>query len=270
MMPGGDTASALAAGCPVVVEAHSSHPGDITAVLRRDGGLVHPRCRTVLHRARPGLRARRPRRRPAGRCDGRAVRGTGAQVLLNEGMAASYGRISDGLAAAPGVEEIARGGDPPGSGFAGGAPAAGEVGRPPAARGDRGVLRARSPSWPATTARAIPPPRWTPCRRRSPRPSSVARGRWTCCWPSLGSCALAWDGSCATPTPPAGGSPSRSPTDPARTGTCGRVRLPGRPPSVAAAVRAPHAGACPPSSTRSSHGAGTVDSDPPPFRSSRR
>src|SRR3712207_5027637 len=117
MMLGGDTASALAAGCPVVVEAHSSHPGDVTAVLQRDGGLVHPRCRTVLHRARPGLRARRPRRRPAGRCDGRAVRGTGAQVLLNEGIAASYGRISDGLAAAPGVEEVARGGEPSGRGF---------------------------------------------------------------------------------------------------------------------------------------------------------
>jgi len=42
-----------------------------------------------------------------------AVRASGAQVLLNEGIAASYGRISDGIAGAPGVEEVARGGDSP-------------------------------------------------------------------------------------------------------------------------------------------------------------
>ena len=47
-----------------------------------------------------------------------AVRGTVAPVLLNGGIAASYGRISDGLAAASGVEEVARGGEPSGAGFA--------------------------------------------------------------------------------------------------------------------------------------------------------
>jgi NADP-dependent aldehyde dehydrogenase len=46
-----------------------------------------------------------------------AIRGTGAQVLLNEGIAASYGRISDSLAEAPGVQEIARGADRAGQGF---------------------------------------------------------------------------------------------------------------------------------------------------------
>jgi NADP-dependent aldehyde dehydrogenase len=46
-----------------------------------------------------------------------AVRGSAAPVLLNEGIAASYGRMSDSLAGAPGVEEVAHGGDPSGQGF---------------------------------------------------------------------------------------------------------------------------------------------------------
>ena len=46
-----------------------------------------------------------------------AIRGTDAQVLLNEGIAASYGRISDHLAEASGVQEIARGADRAGQGF---------------------------------------------------------------------------------------------------------------------------------------------------------
>jgi NADP-dependent aldehyde dehydrogenase len=47
-----------------------------------------------------------------------AVRGTGAQTLLNEGIAALYGRISSSLADLPGVETVAHGGQPKGPGFA--------------------------------------------------------------------------------------------------------------------------------------------------------
>jgi NADP-dependent aldehyde dehydrogenase len=46
-----------------------------------------------------------------------AVRGSGAQVLLNEGIAASYARICGDLAAAPGVEEVAHGQGPERQGF---------------------------------------------------------------------------------------------------------------------------------------------------------
>ncbi len=204
-VPGGDTASALAAGCPVVVKAHSSHPAtsrlcfDVLVQAAREAGapdgtlgivfgqqagaalVAHPAIRAAgftgsvgggqaLQRiidqrpdpipffgelsslnpvvvtaqaaaergeqvgrelagsftlgagqfcTKPGLAFV-----PAGPEGDRlvdamaeAVRGVGAQVLLNEGIAASYGRISDGLAAAPGVEEIARGGGPSGRGF---------------------------------------------------------------------------------------------------------------------------------------------------------
>ncbi|MCV2489777.1 aldehyde dehydrogenase (NADP(+)) [Geodermatophilus sp. YIM 151500] len=204
-VPGGDTASALAAGCPVVVKAHSSHPAtsrlcfDVMLAAAREAGapdgtlgivfgqqagadlVAHPAIRAVGFTGSVGggqalLRIidQRPdpipffgelsslnpivvtpqaaaeRGEQVGRelvgsftlgagqfCtkpglafvpagpDGdrlvdamaEAVRGTGAQVLLNEGIAASYGRISDGLAAAAGVEEVARGGDPSGQGF---------------------------------------------------------------------------------------------------------------------------------------------------------
>jgi NADP-dependent aldehyde dehydrogenase len=204
-VPGGDTASALAAGCPVVVKAHSSHPAtsrlcfDVMVQAAREAGapegtlgivygqqagadlVAHPAIRAAgftgsvrggealmriidqrpdpipffgelsslnpvivtpqaaAERAadlatglvgsftlgagqfctKPGLAFV-----PAGPDGDRlvdamaeAVRGIGAQVLLNQGIAASYGRISDGLAAAPGVEEIARGGEPSGRGF---------------------------------------------------------------------------------------------------------------------------------------------------------
>jgi NADP-dependent aldehyde dehydrogenase len=204
-VPGGDTASALAAGCPVVIKAHSSHPAtsrlcfDVMVQAARgagapDGtlGIVYGQQAGADLVAHPAIRAagftgsvgggkalvriidQRPdpipffgelsslnpvvvtpqaaaeRGEQLGRelvgsftlgagqfCtkpglsfvpagpDGdrlvdamaEAVRGTGAQVLLNEGIAGSYGRISDGIAAAPGVEEIARGGDPSGRGF---------------------------------------------------------------------------------------------------------------------------------------------------------
>ena len=204
-VPGGDTASALAAGCPVVVKAHSSHPAtsrlcfDVMVQAAREAGapegtlgivygqqagadlVAHPAIRAAgftgsvrggealmriidqrpdpipffgelsslnpvivtpqaaAERAadlatglvgsftlgagqfctKPGLAFV-----PAGPDGDRlvdamaeALRGIGAQVLLNQGIAASYGRISDGLAAAPGVEEIARGGEPSGRGF---------------------------------------------------------------------------------------------------------------------------------------------------------
>jgi NADP-dependent aldehyde dehydrogenase len=204
-VPGGDTASALAAGCPVVVKAHSSHPatsqlsfdvmvqaareagapdGTLGIVYGQQGGadlVAHPAIRAVgftgslgggraLQRiidqrpdpipfygelsslnpvvvtpqaaaergeaiggelvgsftlgagqfcTKPGLAFV-----PAGPDGDRlvdamaeAVRGTAAPVLLNEGIAASYGRISDGLAAASGVDEVARGGEPSGAGF---------------------------------------------------------------------------------------------------------------------------------------------------------
>ncbi len=204
-VPGGDTASALAAGCPVVVKAHSSHPAtsrlcfDVMVQAAREAGAPDGMLGIVFGQqagadlvAHPAIRAagftgsvgggqallriidQRPDPIPffgelsslnpvvvtpqaaaeRGEQVGRelvgsftlgagqfctkpglafvpagpegdrlvdamaeAVRGVGAQVLLNEGIAASYGRISDGLAAAPGVEEIARGGEPSGRGF---------------------------------------------------------------------------------------------------------------------------------------------------------
>ncbi len=204
-VPGGDTASALAAGCPVVVKAHGSHPAtsqlvfDVLDAAAREAGapdgtlgivhglqagadlVAHPAIRAVGFtgsvnggRALLEIIERRPDPVPffgelsslnpvivtpsaaaeRGTTIGaelvgsftlgggqfctkpglafvpagpegdavvdamaEAVRGTAAPVLLNEGIAASYGRISDGLAAAPGVEEIARGGDPSGQGF---------------------------------------------------------------------------------------------------------------------------------------------------------
>jgi NADP-dependent aldehyde dehydrogenase len=204
-VPGGDTASALAAGCPVVVKAHSSHPATsklvfevLSEAARKAGapegtlGVVYGQRAGARLVAHPAIRAvgftgsvtggrallqiieQRPDPIPfygelsslnpvvvtpsaaAERGDtiGRelvgsftlgagqfctkpgltfvpagpdgdrvvealaeAIRGTGAQVLLNEGIAASYGRISDSLAEAPGVEEIARGADRAGQGF---------------------------------------------------------------------------------------------------------------------------------------------------------
>jgi NADP-dependent aldehyde dehydrogenase len=203
-VPGGDTASALAAGCPVVVKAHSSHPAtsrlcfDVLVQAAREAGapdgtlgivfgqqagaalVAHPAIRAAGFTGSVGggqallriidqrpdpipffgelsslnpvvvtAQAAAERGEQVGRelagsftlgagqfCTkpglafvpagpegdrlvdamAEAVRGVGAQVLLNEGIAASYGRISDGLAAAPGVEEIARGG-PSGRGF---------------------------------------------------------------------------------------------------------------------------------------------------------
>jgi NADP-dependent aldehyde dehydrogenase len=204
-VPGGDTASALAAGCPVVVKAHGSHPATsqlvfdvLVAAARAAGapegtlGIVHGLQAGADLVAHPAIRAvgftgsvtggralleiieRRPDPvpffgelsslnpvvvTPAAAAErgttigaelvgsftlgggqfctkpglafvpagpegdavveamAEAVRGAAAPVLLNEGIAASYGRISDGLAAAPGVEEIARGADPSGPGF---------------------------------------------------------------------------------------------------------------------------------------------------------
>jgi NADP-dependent aldehyde dehydrogenase len=204
-VPGGDTASALAAGCPVVVKAHGSHPAtsqlafDIMAATAGEAGapegtigivhglqagadlVAHPAIQAVGFtgslnggRALQRIIDQRPYPIPffgelsslnpvvvtpqaaaergdtigrelvgsftlgAGQfctkpglafvpsgLDGdrlvdamvQAVRGSGPQVLLNEGIAASYARISDHLAAAPGVEEIARGGEVSGRGF---------------------------------------------------------------------------------------------------------------------------------------------------------
>lgn len=204
-VPGGDTASALAAGCPVVVKAHGSHPATsqlVFEVLERAAreagapagtlGLVHglqagadlvahPAIRAVgftgsvnggkalleIIERRPepvpffgelgslnpvvvtpeaaGERAERIGRElvgsftmgagqfctkpglvfvPVGE-DGDgvvetmagAVRETGPQVLLNEGIAGSFGRISGGIADAPGVEVLARGGESDSPGF---------------------------------------------------------------------------------------------------------------------------------------------------------
>jgi NADP-dependent aldehyde dehydrogenase len=205
-VPGGDTASALAAGCPVIIKAHSSHPAtsrlcfDVLSQAAREAGapegtlgivfgqqagadlVAHPAIRAAGFTGSVGggqalLRIIEQRPDPIpffgelsslnpvvvtpqaaaerGETVGRelvgsftlgagqfctkpglafvptgpdgdrlvaamadAVRGSGAQVLLNQGIAASYGRISDGLAAAPGVEEIARGEKPSGRGFA--------------------------------------------------------------------------------------------------------------------------------------------------------
>src|SRR5690606_2004982 len=55
---GGDTASALAAGCPVVVKAHPAHPGTselvgeaIQRAVARTG--FHPGTFSLVHGARP-------------------------------------------------------------------------------------------------------------------------------------------------------------------------------------------------------------------------
>ena len=204
-VPGGDTASALAAGNPVIVKAHGSHPATsqlcfeiMVAAARESGapdgalGIVHGLQAGADLVAHPAIRAvgftgsvnggralleiieRRPdpvpffgelsslnplvvtpqaateRGEQLGRelvasftlgagqfCtkpglafvpegpDGdavldtmaEAVRGTDAPVLLNEGIAASYGRISSSLADLPGVTTVARGGEPQGPGF---------------------------------------------------------------------------------------------------------------------------------------------------------
>jgi NADP-dependent aldehyde dehydrogenase len=204
-VPGGDTASALAAGSPVVVKAHASHPAtsqlvfDVLAVAARTAGapegtlglvhglqagadlVAHPAIRAVgftgsvsggrallqiieqrpdpvpffgelsslnpvvvtpqaaAERAgdigtglvgsftlgggqfctKPGL-AFVPVG-PAGdavvAAMAEAIRGVAAPVLLNEGIAAAYRRISGDLADAPGVAEVARGEQPDGDGF---------------------------------------------------------------------------------------------------------------------------------------------------------
>jgi NADP-dependent aldehyde dehydrogenase len=204
-VPGGDTASALAAGCPVVVKAHGSHPAtsqlvfDVLVAAARDAGapegtlgIVHGLQAGAALVAHPAIRAvgftgsvsggkalleiieRRPDPVPffgelsslnpvvvtpqaagergaqigtelvgsftlgAGQfCtkpglvlvpagpdgDGvvdamaEAVRGSTAQVLLNEGIARSFGTIAGGLADAPGVSTVARGADGDGTGF---------------------------------------------------------------------------------------------------------------------------------------------------------
>jgi NADP-dependent aldehyde dehydrogenase len=204
-VPGGDTASALAAGSPVIVKAHGSHPAtsqlvfDVLVEAARgagapDGtlGIVHGVQAGADLVAHPSIRAvgftgsvnggkallaiieQRPDPVPffgelsslnpvvvtpqaaAERGDqlGRelvgsftlgagqfctkpglafvpsgpegdavldamaeTVRGMEAPTLLNEGIASSYGRISSSLAALPGVETVAQGGQPQGPGF---------------------------------------------------------------------------------------------------------------------------------------------------------
>jgi NADP-dependent aldehyde dehydrogenase len=204
-VPGGDTASALAAGCPVIVKAHGSHPATSQLVYQimaaaasaagaPDGtlGIVHGQQAGADLVAHPAIRAvgftgsvnggralleiieRRPDPIPfygelsslnpvvitpsaatergdqigrelvgsytlgAGQfctkpgltfvptgADGdrvvdamaEAIRGSSAQVLLNQGIASSYTRISDELATAPGVQEIARGTESTDAGF---------------------------------------------------------------------------------------------------------------------------------------------------------
>ena len=204
-VPGGDTASALAAGCPVVVKAHGSHPAtsqlvfDVLVAAAREAGapegtlglvhglqagadlVAHPAIRAVGFTGSVGggralLRIIEQRQDPIpffgelaslnpvvvtpraaaerGATIGaelagsftlgggqfctkpglafvptgdegdalvdamaEAVRGTGAPVLLNEGIATSYARISGGLADAPGVEVLARGPEPDRAGF---------------------------------------------------------------------------------------------------------------------------------------------------------
>jgi NADP-dependent aldehyde dehydrogenase len=204
-VPGGDTASALAAGCPVIVKAHSSHPAtsrlvfDILEEAARKAGAPEGTLGIVFGQRAGGALVAHPAIRAAGftgsvgggrallqiieqrpdpipffgelsslnpvvvtpRAAGErgvqlgkelvgsftlgagqfctkpglvfvptgadgdavvdamadAVRGSGAQVLLNEGIARSYGRISGGLAEAPGVEVLARGSDGDGTGF---------------------------------------------------------------------------------------------------------------------------------------------------------
>lgn len=198
-VPGGDTASALAAGCPVVVKAHGSHPAtsrlcfEVMAEAARASGapegtlglvhglqagadlVAHPAIRAVgftgsvsggrallrIIEQRPdpvpffgelsslnpvvvtpdaaGERGERIGRELVGsftlgagqfctkpglvlvptgaRGDAvvgamaEEVRQSKAQVLLNQGIAASFDRISESLAGAPGVEELARGGE---------------------------------------------------------------------------------------------------------------------------------------------------------------
>ncbi|MFD2091013.1 aldehyde dehydrogenase (NADP(+)) [Blastococcus deserti] len=204
-VPGGDTASALAAGNPVIVKAHGSHPATsqlcfeiMSAAAREAGapdgtlGIVHGVQAGADLVAHPAIRAvgftgsvnggkalleiieRRPDPVPffgelsslnpvvvtpqaaaeRGAQLGRelvgsftlgagqfctkpglafvpagpegdavldamaeAVRATDAPVLLNEGIATSYSRISGGLAELPGVSTVARGGEPQESGF---------------------------------------------------------------------------------------------------------------------------------------------------------
>ncbi|NAZ85962.1 aldehyde dehydrogenase (NADP(+)) [Kineococcus indalonis] len=201
-VPGGDTASALAAGCPVLVKAHGSHPAtsqlvfDVLAAAARDFGapagtlavvhgqqagadlVAHPAVRAVgftgsvtggkallrIIESRPdpvpffgelsslnpvvvtpAAAAERGERigreavasftlgagqfctKPGlvfvpGGQDGdavvaamtEAVRQAPAQVLLNEGIANSYGRTSGELAQLPGVSTLARGAQPEG------------------------------------------------------------------------------------------------------------------------------------------------------------
>ncbi|WP_346618407.1 aldehyde dehydrogenase (NADP(+)) [Blastococcus montanus] len=204
-VPGGDTASALAAGCPVVVKAHGSHPATsrlcfevLARAARGSGapegtlGIVHGQQAGAGLVAHPAIRAvgftgsvtgghallriieQRPdpisffgelsslnpvvvtpsaaRERaadiaaglvgsftlgagqfctkpglvliPAG-ADGDAVvdamaesvAHAPAQILLNEGIATAYARVSAGLSGRPGVRTAARGGDPAGKGF---------------------------------------------------------------------------------------------------------------------------------------------------------
>ncbi len=204
-VPGGDTASALAAGSPVIVKAHGSHPAtsqlcfDVMVEAARAAGapdgtlgivhgvqggadlVAHPAIRAVgftgsvnggkallaiiEQRAdpvpffgelsslnplivTPSAAAERGQQlgeelvgsftlgagqfctKPGlafvpGGAEGdavvssmaQAVRGTSAQVLLNEGIAASYGRISSALAELPGVETVAQGEQQDGPGF---------------------------------------------------------------------------------------------------------------------------------------------------------
>lgn len=204
-VPGGDTASALAAGCPVVVKAHGSHPAtsqlcfEVLAQAAQDAGapdgtlgivhglqagadlVAHPAIRAVgftgsvngakalvdiiegrpdpvpffgeLSSLNPLLVTPQAAQERGGQLgaeivgsftlgagqfctkpglvfvpggpDGdtvlagmaEAVAAAAPQVLLNEGIAASYQRISTGLAGLPGVAEVAHGGHPSGQGF---------------------------------------------------------------------------------------------------------------------------------------------------------
>ena len=204
-VPGGDTASALAAGCPVIIKAHGSHPAtsqlcfDVLSAAAREAGapdaslaivhglqagadlVAHPAVRAVgftgsvdgahallgiiedradpipffgeLSSLNPVVvtpQAARERADEIGRglvgsftlgggqfctkpglvlvpagADGDAVvrrmaetvRETPVQVLLNEGIAASYGRITGDLGGRPVVEVVARGGELTGTGF---------------------------------------------------------------------------------------------------------------------------------------------------------
>lgn len=204
-VPGGDTASALAAGCPAVVKAHGSHPAtsqlcfDVMEEAARRAGapegslsivygvpagadlVAHPTVRAVgftgsvggaralldiiekradpipffgeLSSLNPMVvtpQAARERAEEIGRglvgsftlgagqfctkpglalvpagADGDsvvrhmadAVRASPAQVLLNEGIAAAYGRISTELTGLPGVDVVADGGAPTVEGF---------------------------------------------------------------------------------------------------------------------------------------------------------